>query len=400
MNITHAVVKVRHDRPTIASFAVFGLWSFFVYGFGAALSLLRDDQGSADWIAGLHGTSLAVGGVIGALVAPGISQRLGRGWTIRLGSLGAAAFIALFLLPGASVWVTLAAIFIATFFGNLLVAGVNAFVSVHQGAASPAAYTENTGLAALMGLLAPLSVGFAAATVLGWRFGLLIGALLMVVFEVIRGRSLRVYGAPGDVVTKAQGGAIPTLTYWALFAGMFYIGAEFCISFWGVNLLRERADMSAAAAAAGLATITGGLFIGRLFGSQLTKRFSSEVLLRSSLVAGLIAFGIAWWGSSATVMLPALFLTGLCLSLSWPLNLDRMIRSAHGRSDTAAALALAFTTAAIGLAPFALGGLAGVMDVHTAFLIVPILIILALILTVMRPVPELNPALSPQDSQG
>ena len=398
MNITHAVVKVRHDRPTITSFAVFSLWSFFVYGFGASLSLLRDDQGSAAWLEGLHGTSLAVGGVIGALVAPAVSQKLGRGWTIRLGSLGAAAFIALFLLPGASVWVTLTAIFVATFFGNLLVAGVNAFIAVHQGAASPAAYTENTGLAALMGLLAPLCVGLAAATVVGWRFGLLIGALLLVAFEVVRGRSLRAYGAPGDVVTKAQGGSIPSLTYWALFAGMFYIGAEFCMSFWGVNLLRERADMSAAAAAAGLATVTGGLFVGRAFGSQLTKRFSSELLLRCSLIAGLIAFGIAWWGSTATIMLPALFLTGLCLSLSWPLNLDRIIRSAHGRSDAAAALALAFTTAAIGLAPFLLGELAGAVHVHTAFLIVPILIVVALVLIVVRPVPELNPALSPQDS--
>lgn len=387
MDVAHDPVKVRHDRPTLVSFGVFALWSFFVYGFGACLSLLRDDQGTPAWLSGLHGTSLALGGVIGAFVAQWVSQRFGRGVTIRAGSVGAAVFIIIFLLPGAPVAVTLSAIFVATFFGNFLVAGVNAFLSVHQGAAAPVAYTENTGLAALMGLVGPLSVGIAAATILGWRFGLLVGAVLMLVLEVIRGR-LRPYGGPGEVVTKAQGGAIPGITYVALVAGMLYIGAEFCMSFWGVTLLRERAGMSAAAAAAGLATVTGGLFVGRALGTQLTKRLSSELLLRISLVAGLVAFLVAWWGSSAAVMLPLLFVTGICLSLVWPLSIARIIRSAHGRADTASSLALIFTTTAIGVAPFVLGWLAGSVHVHTAFLLVPVLLVLALVLVLVRPVPE------------
>ena len=387
MSGPHAPVSIRHDRPTIVSFGVFAMWSFFVYGFGAALSLLRDDQGTAPWLSGLHGTSLALGGVIGAFIAPWVSQRYGRGVTIRVGTLGAAAFIIVFLLPHAPVVVTLAAIFLATFFGNFLVAGVNAFLAVHQGPAAPAAYTENTGLAALMGLIGPLAVGIAAASVLGWRAGLFLGALVMIVLEIVRGR-LTAYGGPGEVVTKAQGGAIPALTYWALVAGMLYIGAEFCMSFWGVALLRERAGMSGAAAAAGLATVTGGLFVGRVLGTQLTRRLPAEWLLRGSLVLGLLAFLGAWWGATPMTMLPMLFVTGVCLSLSWPLSLARIIRSAHGRADKASSLALVFTTTAIGLAPFLLGWLAGSVHVHTAFLLVPVLLGLALVLVLVRPVPE------------
>ena len=56
-----------------------------------------------------------------------------------------------------------------------------------------------------MGLLAPLGVGLAAATVLGWRAGLLVSVVAFAVIEVWRGRALAVYGAPGQVL-DAQGG--------------------------------------------------------------------------------------------------------------------------------------------------------------------------------------------------
>ena len=68
--------------------------------------------------------------------------------------------------------------------------------------------------------------------------------------------------------------------------------------------------------------------------------------------------------------------------------MSRIIRAAGGRADRAASLALACTTAAIGLAPFILGWLAGSMAVHEAFLIVPVLLVVTFVLVVLRPVPE------------
>ena len=44
-------------------------------------------------------TALAAGGVFGALMAPYLNNRYGRGAMTRIGALGAAASIALFLLP-------------------------------------------------------------------------------------------------------------------------------------------------------------------------------------------------------------------------------------------------------------------------------------------------------------
>ena len=387
-DLVHAPVRPRHDRPTLVSYAALASWSWFVYGLGATLVFLHDEQESATWLQGFHGTALAAGGIVGALMAPRFINRFGRGTVMRVGVIGTAVCISLFVLPFPTpVW-TLSTVLIACFFGNLIVVCVNAFIATHQGAASPAAFTESTGLAALMGLLAPVAIGVAASTVLGWRAGLLVCVVMFAVIEVWRGRALAVYGAPGLVETRKSSGALPRLTFWALFAGTAYIGAEFCISLWGASLLRERADMEPAAAAAGLGAFLGGVFIGRAFGSGLARRFSSELLLRGSLVAGLITFALMWVSSAAPALLVAFFATGLALSLAWPLSMSRILRSAGGRADRASSLALAFTTAAIGVAPFVLGGLAGAMPVHRAFLLVPLLLLVSLVLVLIRPVPE------------
>jgi predicted MFS family arabinose efflux permease len=386
--VVHAPVRPVHDRPTLVAFSSLAAWSWFVYGFGASLALLRDDQGTSAWLGGLHGTALAAGGIVGALLTPRLNHRFGRGPVMRAAAVGCALSIVCYVLPGLPVGGTLTAIFVACFFGNIVVVCVNSFIATHQGAASPPAFTESTGLAALMGLLAPLGIGLAATTVLGWRAGLVVAVIAFLAIEFWRGRQLAVYGASGQVLTRKEAGALPGLTWWALVAGMTYIGAEFCLSLWGVDFLRERAGLSPAAAAAGLSTVLGGLFVGRLLGVRLAERMSTERLLRMSLIAGFVAFGIAWLATVPAVILVALFLTGVGLSLTWPLSMSRIIRAAGGNADRAASLALAFTTTAIGLAPFILGWLAGSMAVHEAFLIVPVLLVVTFVLVTLRPVPE------------
>ena len=384
----HAPHKPVHDKPTLISFFSLSAWSWFVYGFGASLALLSEDQGSAAWVTGLHAPALALGGVVGALATPRLTHRFGRGVMMRVGAIGAALAILCYLIPGLPVVGTLAAIFVATFFGNIIVVCVNSFISVHQGTAAPAAFTENLALAALMGLLAPVAVGAAAASALGWRVGLLVAVIAFVLLELWRGRRLAIYGTPGETVTRKEGGALPALTYWAVIAGTMYVGAEFCISLWGATFLHEQTGMSKAASAAGLGAYLGGLFVGRAFGSGLARRFDAELLLRISLGVGIAMFLIAWLNASPTIVLGFLFLTGLALSLAWPMSLARIMRSAGVNVDRAAAMTLALTTAAIGLAPFGLGAVAGGAGVHIAFLFVPVLLGVAFVIVLAKRVPD------------
>ncbi len=393
--MTHAVhVPVRpvHDKPTLLAFASIATWSWFVYGLGATLALLSDEQGSASWVEGLHGSALALGGVLGALAAPTLIRRFGRGRTLRVGVIGTTVLIALFLIPGTPPAWTLSTLLVSCFFGNLIVVCVNAFIAIHQGPASPPAFTESLALSALTGLLAPLTIGLATASVLGWRAGLGVSIGSFLVIEVLRGRRLAVYDQAEKTAAQASSGPLPRLTFWAIFAGTAYIGAEFSMNLWGVELIRERTGLSAALAAAGLGTLLGGIFVGRAFGAALARRVSSETLLRWSLVAGLVLFTAMWLSTATAIMLSALFLTGLSLSMVWPMSVARILRSAAGAADRASSLTLAFTTTAIGVAPFILGSLAGSMPVHQAFLLVPVLLVTALVLVLFRPVPELLPA--------
>ena len=381
-------LKPIHDKPTIVSFGSMASWSWFVYGFGASLALLADEQGSAPWLTGLHAPALALGGVIGALATPRLTHRFGRGVMTRVGAIGASLSILFFVLPGLPTLGTLVGIFLATFFGNIIVVCVNSFISVHQGPAAPPAFTENLALAALMGLLAPAAVGAATAVHLGWRAGLLVAVVMFAGLEIARGRNVAVYGIPGDVVTRKEGGALPVLTYWAVIAGMLYVGAEFCISLWGVTFLRDQTGLGPAAAAAGLSSYLGGLFVGRVLGSGLTRRFEAEYLLRVAMGGGIVMFLVAWLLSAPALVLGFLFLAGVMLSLTWPLSLARIMRSAAGNVDRAAALTLAFTTAAIGIAPFLLATLAGTLSVHVAFLLVPGMLVVAFAVVWFRRVPD------------
>ena len=384
--------KPVHDRPTIMAFASMSTWSWFVYAFGASLALLRDDQGSSTTISGLHGTSLAIGGVIGAAIAPALSNRIGRGNVLRLSSIGAAIAIAIYLIPGLQAGGTLALAFIACFFGNLLVVAVNSFIGVHQGNATASALTESTAYASLMGLLGPLAVGFATTTIFGWRGGVAVAVVAFVVIEIFRGKSAAAWGVAGAVATRKTHGKLPGLTYWAIMAGTCYMGTEFCVSLWGADLLREQADFSAGAAAAGLAAFTGGIFLGRAIGSKLAQRLPSETLLRVALVASLVTFLLTWLTSAPALLLVFFFLTGLSFAIVWPLSMTRILRTAPGLTDRAAGTTLAFTTGAIAVAPFVLGALASSVSVHTAFIVVPILLVTQLILVLVKPVADEIPS--------
>ncbi len=386
--VVHAPHRPVHDRPTLVSYASIAMWSWFVYGLGATLAFLKDEQQAAPWLSGLHGTALALGGVVGALIAPRLNNRFGRGVVTRVGVLGCVVTISFFCLPVPNALWTLAWLFVATFFGNLLVVGVNAFIGSHQGAASPPAFTESAAVNALAGLLAPLAIGAAAVTILGWRAGIILGIAAFCAIEVWRGRAVARYGGPGEVETRQSAGALPSRTYWAVIASMCYVGAEFCMSLWGVQLIEERAGLSAAAASAGLSAFLGGLFVGRVVGSGPARRLDAERLLRGVLVAGLVTFALMWAVTSAWLLLPSFFLTGVALALSYPLNLARVLRAADGQVDRAAAINLAASTAAIGAAPFLLGGLAGSMSVHSAFLVVPGLLLVSLVVVIARPVPD------------
>lgn len=377
-----------HDRPTWISYTQLAFYAGFMYAFGATQALLRDEQGTSRSAAALHGTAFAIGAIISAALTARAIHRWGRGRVMRAAAITTAASIMVYTIPSAGLPVTLAGAAMASFCGTFLLICVNAFLLDHQGPAGPAALTEANALASLAGLLGPLAVGLGAATFLGWRSGLWLIVAALLVGEVWRGRHVDVFGTRGLAEFEAKAGRLPRHVYWSLATIMCFLGAEFSLTFWGADLLRERCGFGAAAAAASLGSITGGMLIGRIWGSRLAQRLPTELMLKASIVFALAAFVLAWTLTLWPVVLLGLLLTGVGISVQWPLGVARVVRASGGMTDRASASASIAGGVAIAIAPIALGAMSDAVGFHAAFLLVPVLLVVALGLILTHPVPD------------
>ncbi len=380
--------RPEQDRPTWIAYVQLAFWAWFLYAFGATQALLRDEQGTVRSIAALHGTALAVGGLIGAVATAKVVTLWGRGVGMRIAAIGAATAVLLYTWPGAGPALSMTGAALAGFFGTFLLITINAFLLDYQGPAGPSSLTQANALASLAGLLGPLAIGIGAATVLGWRAGMWVVVAALAVVEIWRGMNVSVFGTRGLAVEEAGGRRFTAPVYWTLAAVTCFIGAEFCLTFWGADLLRERCDFGPAAAAASLASVTGGMLIGRLYGSRLAQYVPTELLLRGSILFALASFVLAWAFTLWPVVLLGLLLTGIGIAVHWPLGVARAVRASGGMTDRASAASSIAASLAIGVAPFALGVLSDTVGFHLAFLLVPALLIVGLVILVARPVPD------------
>lgn len=375
------------DSVTRLSYAQLCLFAWFMYGVGSTVALLRDEQGTSNAVAGLHSTFLAGSGIVAGLAASGLVHRWGRGAMLRLASIGVVVGVVVYTWPGAGFPVTFAGMFIVGFCGTLLVIVVNAFLLVHQGDAGPAALSEANALASVSGLVAPLAIGALAATVLGWRAGVLVVAVGLVAVEFARGRDLRPYDVGADDHAGHRDAHLPRRVFWSFALITCFLAAEFSTVYWSADLLRERASFGPAAAAASLSAVTAGMAVGRFGGARLAERMPSERILRWSVVIAIAGFLVSWAGSSGAVIIAGMAVTGLGMGVHWPLGVARAVRASGGMADRASALASVFGSAAIATAPFALGVLSDAVGFHTAFLLLPALLAIALGILIARPEP-------------
>lgn len=365
-----------------------GLFGWFLYTLGPSLALLRDETGMSRTLSTLYTLSASIGGIFAGLLVASIVRRFGRGWLLRGGSLALALGIGLFI-SGAPLAVTVAGPFFSSAAGAGCVVGVSAFLSSQQRAAGDAAITEANTVAAGFGILGPLALGAAATWLGGWRLSLVLLIVSLLVLEIVRGRDLAPYRIDDVVAPTASGGrpALPALTWWAIATLVFSSAIEMAYIFWATDLLTARSSWGTAAAAAALAALLVGVFIGRGAGSWLVERLDAERTLLLALLILAVGFLLTWVWPVAVVILIGLFVVGLGISVQFPLGMARTMRASAGQPDKAAGYASAGVGVAGALVPFLLAVLADSIGVHGAFLIVPVLISAATLLLRIRPVP-------------
>ena len=368
-----STVRLERDRLTWLTYLQLGCYGYFLYGFGPALSVLRDEQGTSRSVAGLHGTALAFGSLASALVAARLVGRYGR-TSVIIGGLatmvvGIVLFTATTALPA-----TLTGALIGAFGGSFVVMVVPPVLLERHGESGPAAVSEANALAAGVGTVAPLVVGASVGLGLGWRPAVLV---LLPVAAVVALASRRVRAPRPSGHAAERRGRLPR-RYWiswmVVTAG---IAIEFCLVLWTADVMRERVGLSPGSAAASVTAIVGGMCLGRLSGGRLALRHPVDRLLYGAILLTGAGFAALWLTASVWLALPALVTCGLGIALFYPLGVARAIDASEGRPDHASARVGIGAALAAGLGPFLLGALADLAGLRVALLVVPALLVLA-----------------------
>lgn len=383
----HAPVRPTRDRTTLLAYAQLGLLGWFVYAFGASLTLLRDDEGLTRTAASTLSIALAVGGTLGSFLAAPVVRRWGRGAMLRAGAVFVAIGCLLYISDGPLPLVALGP-FIGSLGASFCAVGVSAYLEARQGAAADASLAEANLVASTASLLGILAVGIGATTLLGWRLGLVLLVVVVIVLELLRGRSLQPFNVGTEMESRADAPRLPGLVWWAVLTLILLTSVEITLLQWGPDLLRERGGLEAGSASATIAAIVVGMIIGRLVGSRLVERVSSELVFGASIIFAAAAFVYTWLVTGAIPLIIGLVLIGIGIGMHFPLGIGRAMRASAGQPDRAAGWTSAGIGIMSGLAPFALAALADSWGVHDAFAVMVLFFAASFGLLLWKRVPE------------
>jgi len=365
------------DAPTVLAYATLACFTFWLYAFGPAITLLRAELGFSYTLLGVYEVVWSAGAALAGLGFAGLARRLARGpllWSSALATVAAAGLF----VGGRGVPSTLAAAGVFGLAGTVLLTVLQAILSDRHGSRRDRALTEANVGAGASAVLAPLLLGVLAASALGWRVTFALPAFALVVLYLrYRGRPLP---APARDPAAGRAGPLPPACW--LFAGLTAISSaiEFCLVYFGPQLLLGL-GLSAAAASTALSSNLVGILAGRVLGARLTRVPGRGVpLLYVALALTAAGFALFWLADRPAVAVLGLFLCGLGIANLYPLALALTLGAAAGREDQANARTQLLLGLSAAASPYLLGSLADRYGLTTAFALEPVLIAACLLL--------------------
>jgi MFS family permease len=392
-----ASASLVRDRLTWTVYLQLAIYGYFLYAFTPSVNLLRDDEDVSRAMSGLHGTGLAVGAMAAGLVAPRMSARLGRMRSIWISLVILCAGIGIFV-SCTIVSVTIAGAIVAGFGGTIVVNLSAAVLTAHHGSSGGAAVTQANGFGSGIGIFAPLLISAAIAIGLGWRAGILVTVVLA---AGVAAAFLRPVDAPTGAIDRDEpqltDSRLGALFWWSWGVLVMTTAIEFSMTIWTSDVLQDHDGLSKGAAATGVTAIVAGMTLGRLASTRFTTRHSIDRLLLAVFGITIAGFAAFWATAIPVLGFVGLFITGLGISLQFPLAITRLIGFSHGRADLATGYGSIGTGFSVALAPFGLGALADHIGSHTAMLVVPVFAVLGIAGIAMSHQPHVlsTPAVAP-----
>lgn len=424
--------RLRRDRLTVTLYGSFITWGWLLYSFNPSVPLLAHERGLSSAQAGLHGTSMALGGLAAAVLAPRAVQWWGRRTAVTAAGVTVAVGVVGLVLGPSLPWTLLAMLVVSTG-GNVLIAASQVGLALRHGRVATAAITEANGVGSGVGLFGPLAVGAAVAAGWGWRPAVLVTSVLALVGAVFVRRlpasaALSTYGtrtsgaqaselpdpAPVPVVVGADGfdeetellthddppvlpsapvlppAAVPHVRYRPAAAAVLFIvslvaaiAIENATTYWATALLIDRTGARAGIATAATAGLVAGMTAIRFIVGPLSLRVRPAMLLTGAFLVAIAGWVVVWTTTSTAVAMAGLVLAGLGYGAQYPLSVALMLGASPGHGDRAQGYATLAGGAAVGVAPLLLGALADGVGMHTAFVVVPVLACLGAVAAVL-----------------
>jgi MFS family permease len=360
----------RRDGPTLLSYGALAGFAFWLYAFGPALALLQAELHFSYALLGACSALWAAGAAGAGMIFAWLARRLSRSTLLWCSAAGAIAGAGLFAASRSIAFAMISAAVLGLA-GTTLLICIQAILSDRHGERRDRALTEANVGAAACAVTAPLLLGLLQGTPVGWRAAMFLPALLFA------GLYLRYRHQPLLMAPAARPAGGPRrlpLSCWLL-AGLTAAGtaAEFCLIYFGAELLAT-AGLRTAQAAAAMSCFYLGILGGRVGGAWLTRRAGQAVrLLCASLAVTAAGFGIFWLAGTPVPAIAGLFLCGLGIANLYPLSLALTLAAASG-DDSANGRTQLISGLLVIVAPYLLGSLADHVGLHAAFAVEPVLI--------------------------
>ncbi|WP_176450015.1 MFS transporter [Geodermatophilus saharensis] len=362
----------------MVAYATLAAFTFWLYAFGPALTLLRDELHFSYTVLGLYSVLWSGGAALAGAGFAVAARHLPRRALLWGSALATVAGAALFTL-GSGITPTLAGAVVLGVAGTTLLAVVQAVLSDRHGARRDLALSEANVGAAACAVTAPLALGALAGSPAGWRAAFALPALALVALY-LRYRGLPLTATPrprddrGTPPPPPRSGRLPPAA--RLFAALTAVGiaVEFCLVYFGTEVL-VGTGLSTAAAATALSSNYLGLLVGRLAGAVLTRRPGRTVpLLHVSMAVTAAGFLLFWLSDHPAPAVLGLFVCGTGIANLYPLSVALTLGAAPGREDPANARTQLLGGLVTAAAPFLLGSLADAHGLTVAFTLEPVLI--------------------------
>ena len=376
-------MALQRDRVFWTISAQIALVNFYLGGFGPAQPLLREDQHTSLTVAGLHGTAMGLASIIAGALNPHLVHRFGRNRASWLG-LGLFAFGIVMFVYSPPVQLTLLATLLGGIGTSTVINNMVTSISHHYKEDASIALPQSNSIGSVGYVAGTLFVGTLAGTSISWRYGLLVAAPLSLILYLFFGREKGVEEHVPDL-DGPQRGKLSSAFWWAWIGFVACISSEFATTFWAAALLRDRVGSTAAISTVCIVALGSGMGIGRWFGGPALKRFKLDHQIQIIIGAQFIGFAIFWFSHILILSLISLLLMGLGISMQFALSSIRLIGLSDNRPDLAVGKSSLAAGLAIGGAPFLLGVFGDSLGISRAYIMVPVLIAIAMIIIVKVP---------------